>query len=127
MSGEMPLVTLVKLKEVDERPPLSEAELSLERTLTMLCSFLSLEDLIQFLSSEGFSSLAMQPSPWVVFELGLYRNHTKTLQLIPENGHVTLADEAMTGAFSGHVWTGAPDNSLVQALHIWVDIVGNDQ
>ena len=109
------------------RPVLSDSDQALEHTLTMLCSFLSLEDLSQFLCSEAFCSLAMKPSPWIMFELGLYRDHTKTLQLIPQHGQIILADGAMTGAFSDHVWTGVPDDGMVQQLQHWIDIVAEGQ
>ena len=72
MAEALPLLTLVKSREVDERPVLGPTEHQLEVTLTMLCSFYSADDLVQFLSSEAFSNLARQGDPWIEFELGLY-------------------------------------------------------
>lgn len=123
MIDDGPLVTLVKQRELDARPELTAASQALESTLTMLCSFLSLEDLCSFLRSDAFADLARQSSPWVVFELGLYLDHTKTLQLIPEAGWITLADDAMTGAIDGHVWQGEPDNAMLEVLSRWVSMV----
>ena len=93
----------------------------------MLCSFYSADDLVQFLSSEAFSNLARQGDPWIEFELGLYRDHVKTLQFIPQESMVTIADSAGTGAFENHVWQGEPDDSLVTALTRWVATVAGHQ
>lgn len=127
MSDALPLLTLVKSKEVDERPSLGPAEGQLEVTLTMLCSFYSTEDLVQFLSSEGFSNLARRGDPWIEFELGLYKNHVKTLQFIPQQSMLTFADSAGTGAFENHVWQGEADDALVAALNRWVATVASHQ
>jgi hypothetical protein len=127
MAEALPLLTLVKSKEVDERPVLGPAEHQLEVTLTMLCSFYSADDLVQFLSTEAFSNLARQGDPWIEFELGLYRDHVKTLQFIPQESMVTIADSAGTGAFENHVWQGEPDDALVEALMRWVATVAGHQ
>jgi hypothetical protein len=127
MAEALPLLTLVKSREVDERPVLGPTEHQLEVTLTMLCSFYSADDLVQFLSSEAFSNLARQGDPWIEFELGLYRDHVKTLQFIPQESMVTIADSAGTGAFENHVWQGEPDDALVEALMRWVATVAGHQ
>jgi hypothetical protein len=125
MVDGVPLITLVKAKELDERPPLSDALRGLEQTLSMLCSFLSLDDFLQFLSSPSFVEFSRTPEPWVQFELGLYADHTKTLQLIPEERCITLADQAMTGALAGGVWTGEADDSMRALLTHWVAVVSH--
>ena len=127
MAEALPLLTLVKSREVDERPVLGPTEHQLEATLTILCSFYSADDLVQFLSSEAFSNLARQGDPWIEFELGLYRDHVKTLQFIPQESMVTIADSAGTGAFENHVWQGEPDDALVAALTRWVATVAGHQ
>jgi hypothetical protein len=127
MAEALPLLTLVKSREVDERPVLGPTEHQLEVTLTMLCSFYSADDLVQFLSTEAFSNLARQGDPWIEFELGLYRDHVKTLQFIPQESMVTIADSAGTGAFENHVWQGEPDDALVEALMRWVATVAGHQ
>ena len=123
MAEEAPFVTLVKREEISSRPLLSAEDLALENTLSMLCSFWSLEDFISFLSSPMFDSYARRDEPWVVFEIGLYRDHTKTLQLYPERERLTVTDEAMTGALDQHVWKGQADRALVDLLQTWVDVV----
>jgi hypothetical protein len=125
MVDGVPLITLVKAKELDERPPLSDALGGLEQTLSMLCSFLSLDDFLQFLSSPSFVEFSRTPEPWVQFELGLYADHTKTLHLIPEERCITLADQAMTGALDGGVWTGEADESMKAVLVDWVAVVSH--
>ena len=122
----MPVITLVKKAEVASRPTLSPEDLALENTLTMLCSFLSLEDFISFLSSSMFRSYACREEVWLVLEIGLYQDHTKTLQLYPEAQQLAIADEAMTGALDDHVWKGVPDEGLVSALQRWMHVVGSN-
>ena len=124
MTGDVPLITLVKREEIAERPSLSEEDLSLENTLSMLCSFLTLEDFISFLSTPMFASYAQRDEPWVVFEIGLYQNHTKTLQLSPEPNRLTVTDEAATGVLEQNVWNGQADAELIGLLRSWVGAVG---
>ena len=123
MAGDVPLITLVKREEIAGRPSLSEEDLALETTLSMLCSFLTLEDFISFLSTPMFESYAQRDEPWVVFEIGLYQNHTKTLQLYPEPNRLTVTDEAATGVLDQNVWNQA-DAELVGLLRSWVGAVG---
>ena len=126
MSDSLPLITLVKAKEVDDRPDLSEKHLGLEQTLSMLCSFLSLDDFLQFLQSTPFVEFSRTPEPWIQFELGLYKNHTKTLQLIPEQRHLTLVDEGMTGALENGIWVGEPDEAMETVLGRWIQTVASE-
>ena len=123
MGNGLPLITLVKKGEIGPIPALSDESLALEQTLSMLCSFLSLEDFISFLSSPMFRAYAQHEEMWVSLEIGLYIDHTKTLQLYPEHHGLTIADEAMTGAFDEHVWKGQADDALVAALARWIDLV----
>ena len=124
MTGDVPLITLVKREEIAERPSLSEEDLSLENTLSMLCSFLTLEDFISFLSTPMFAAYAQRDEPWVVFEIGLYQNHTKTLQLYPEPNRLTVTDEAATGVLQQNVWNGQAGAELIGLLRSWVGAVG---
>ena len=123
MGSDLPLITLVKKEEIGPKPSLSSDSLALEQTLTMLCSFLSLEDFISFLASPMFRAYAQHEEMWVSLEIGLYIDHTKTLQLYPEHHGLTIADEAMTGAFEEHIWKGQADDALVTALARWIDLV----
>ena len=125
MEDGVPLVTLVKKAEIGPRPPLSPESMALEQTLSMLCSFLSLEDFISFLSSTMFQDYAQHEEVWLALEIGLYKDHTKTLQLYPEHNVLTIADDAMTGAFDEHVWKGVADASLIDVLQRWIHTVGS--
>ena len=127
MADGQPMITLVKKGEIAPRPDLTPEDLALEQTLSMLCSFLSIEDFASFLKSKVFSSYAQHEEMWLVMEVGLYHDHTKTLQLYPEENCLTLADEAMTGAFADHVWKGQPDEVFVSTLSRWVAIVSDAQ
>lgn len=124
MEERVPVITLVKKAEIASRPSLSPEDLALENTLTMLCSFLTLEDFMSFLRSEMFRSYACRDEVWLVLEIGLYQDHTKTLQLYPEAEQLAIADEAMTGALDDHVWKGAPGDGLVDVLQRWMHVVG---
>ena len=120
MDGAVPILTLVKAKEIAERPSLSPPQQQLETTLTMLCSFLSVDDFISFLASRPFNEFARKEDPWVVFELGLYQDHTKTLQLIPSKASLIMLDSNHTGAFENHVWEGDADEAMGRALKHWI-------
>ena len=123
MEDGVPLITLVKKSEIGPKPSLSPESLALEQTLTMLCSFLSLDDFISFLSSPMFQNYAQHEEVWVALEIGLYMDHTKTLQLYPEQHSLTIADDAMTGAFEESIWKGQAGDALVAALGRWIDLV----
>ena len=127
MQDGQPLITLVKKHETAERPELTAEDLALEQTLSMLCSFLSVEDFASFLNSGPFKSYAQHKGLWVVFEIGLYHDHTKTLQLHPDAEQLTIADGAMTGAFEEHVWRGQADETFITAILHWVRMVSTLQ
>ena len=127
MQDGTPLITLVKKGELAERPLLTREDLALEQTLSMLCSFLSVDDFVSFLNSDVFSSYAQREEHWLVFEIGLYRDHTKTLQLYPGGAQLTVADDAMTGAFEEHVWKGEADGAFANAISQWIAVVSDRQ
>ena len=119
----MPLFGWVKRSEMAPMPLLTPESLALEQTLTLLCSILSLDDFISFLSSPMFQNYAQHEEMWVALEIGLYMDHTKTLQLYPEQHSLTIADDAMTGAFEESIWKGQAGDALVAALGRWIDVV----
>ena len=123
MDGTVPILTLVKAKEIAERPSLSPPQQQLETTLTMLCSFLSVDDFISFLASQPFNEFARKEDPWVMFELGLYKDHTRTLQLIPSKASLMLLDSNHTGAFENHVWEGDADEAMGRAVKHWIAVI----
>ena len=115
-----PLLTMVKAQTLTEPPELDEASTNLDRTLTMLCSFLSLGDFMSFLASKPFESYARTDEPWVMFEVGLYVDHTKTLQLIPKRTSITLVDPSRSGVFEDGLVECWEDSALRNALNAWL-------
>jgi hypothetical protein len=123
MSDHVPCITLVKLSEIDERPSLSPADEGLEQNLSMLCSFLSVDDFCSFLTSPAFASFARHDIPWVTFELGLYSDHTKTLQLIPSSDGFQIADANESGVFENNMWSGQIEDGFAELLGDWIAAV----
>ena len=74
-----------------------------------------------------FRAYAQHEETWVSLEIGLYVDHTKTLQLYPGSGRLTIADEAMTGAFEEHLWKGEPNEAFANAITRWIGVVSNLQ
>ena len=92
MGEELPLLTMVKSKEINEVPDeLTEQSIGLLGTLTSLCSFYSVEDFVSFIFSEKFIKIIDYDDPWVVFEIGLYLDHL---------------DSTGTAAYRSHYVTG---------------------
>ena len=82
MSEDRPLLTLVKSEVLDEPDiALSDEELGLVHTLSTLCSFYSIDDFVSFLFSSKFQDLTTRRPLFIVFEIGLFLDHTKTLKL----------------------------------------------
>ncbi|MCS5526344.1 MAG: hypothetical protein NZ774_00610 [Candidatus Poseidoniales archaeon] len=101
---QRPLLTMCKSRIIEDIPVgLSEKSLTLLQTLSSLCSFYSAADLAGFLFSEMFDSLVGNDEPWIVFELGIYRDQNKTIELIAVAGNITLADTQSLGVFDDDV------------------------
>jgi hypothetical protein len=120
MVEEKPLLTMVKLRTIDNvSHSLSDESRALLDTLTMLCSFKTAEDLASFLFSPMFALLIGEGGPWVVFEIGIYLDHTKTIELIPSKKEMLLADVQASGVFEGHVQTIQTEGEAVRMLAKW--------
>jgi len=119
---DVPLLTMVKKQILAEKPPLSVDDEQLETTLCMLCSFYSLDDMMSFISSEKFRSLALREEAWIGFEIGVYKDHTKTVEFIPSAKEFILADSLMSGVFENNVWKGATIEDLQKALLLWLNL-----
>lgn len=119
---DIPLLTMVKKQVLAEKPALSTDDEQLETTLCMLCSFYSLDDMMSFISSEKFRSLALREEAWIGFEIGVYKDHTKTIEFIPSAKEYILADSLMSGVFENNVWKGATTDELHQALLLWLNL-----
>ena len=124
MDDSTPRFTMVKSQTIGDIPEsLSEKSQGLLDTLSMLCSFYSAEDLASFLYSQMFAELTQQGDAWVSFEIGLYVDHTKTLDLIPSQKEMLVADSKSTGVFEGGLHRCANENDAVARLNQWYSIV----
>ena len=84
MSEALPMFTMTLSRQIEDTPDnLSQASISLLNTVRTLCSFYNSEDLGHFVFSEPFTNLARTEQPWLVFEVGIYQDHTKIIELIP--------------------------------------------
>ena len=70
VNDSLPILTMVISKYVDEKSEtLTEEQNSMIETLSMLCSFLSIDDFVSFIYSEKFQNLLNESIPWIVFEM----------------------------------------------------------
>lgn len=124
MDDEKPVLTMVKLRIIGEVPEdLAPESTALLKTLSMLCSFNSSQDLASFLHSPMFASLARGGEPWVVFEIGVYLDHTKTIEFIPSKDEMLFADVQGTGAFENHIHRCQLESSTDGVLQHWYEHV----
>ena len=127
MEDAKPLLTVVKSRMVDEaNPPLEPGEQALLDTLSMLCSFHTTEDLASFLCSPMFQELVGNRPPFVVFEIGIYLDHTKTIELIASEDGIVLADASASGAFPGNIHTIMDEKDAAKQLTHWHRTVYTD-
>ncbi|MDG1546457.1 MAG: hypothetical protein P8Q55_03605 [Candidatus Poseidoniaceae archaeon] len=122
--SQRPLLTMCKSRAIDDAPgDISQHSLGLLQTLSSLCSFHNASDLASFLFSEQFNSLVGAGDPWVVFELGIFRDHKKTIELIAVAGNVTLADSQSTGAFENNIAVCTTLEEMERNIMLWHDAV----
>ena len=123
---ESPLLTMTKSREIDIQPELSPESLHLLETLSGLCSFHTSEDLASFLFTEMFRKLVGNGEPWVVFEVGVYLDHTKTVEVIAVHDGITIADSSMSGLIPDHVVIVKNLEDCAEILQKWHDNVMNE-
>ena len=125
MGDDLPLLTMVKSKEIDEKPiGLSKDSIELLNTLSTLCSFYSVEDFVGFIFSEKFQVLVGDSEPWVVFEIGMYLDHQKNMQLIATDKKVILVDNVKCGWNDG-IFESNDRVEILKELHLWCELVFN--
>lgn len=116
---------MVISKYVDEKSEvLIEEQKSMIETLSMLCSFLSIDDFVSFIYSEKFQNLLNESIPWIVFEVGYYQDHTKVIELIPTRKELIIADNQQTGVFEGNIANVCRQEDFVEQLSNWLSFVG---
>ena len=115
---------MVISKYVDEKSEvLIEEQKSMVETLSMLCSFLSIEDFVSFIYSEKFQNLLNESIPWIVLEVGYYQDHTKVIELIPTKKELIIADNQQTGVFEGNIATVCRQEDFIEQLSNWLGFV----
>ncbi len=124
--SERPLLTMTKSRIIAQQPDLEPQSLGLLDTLSTLCSFYTCEDLASFLFSDIFRNVAGDDEPWIIFEIGIYAEHTKTVELIPVHDGVTIADGSMTGGIPNHVIVIKSEQDCSDILATWYNHITNE-
>ena len=124
MSDETPMFTLVKSQDLDEVPAdLDEKSKLLANTLAMLCSFYNAADLASFLHSEMFENAFRLGDAWIGLELGLYEDHSKTLDVFPAKKELLIVDNHSTGVFGDNIYRCNGENETAEILMRWFSVV----
>ncbi|MEE2984613.1 MAG: hypothetical protein VX366_00135 [Candidatus Thermoplasmatota archaeon] len=123
--GKQPLLTMTKSRIIAQQPDLDPQSSGLLDTLCTLCSFYTCEDLASFLFSDIFRNLVTTDEPWIIFEIGIYAEHTKTVELIPVYDGITIADGSMTGGIPNHVIVIKSEQDCSDTLATWYNHVMN--
>ncbi|MDP6870431.1 MAG: hypothetical protein QGI21_06650 [Candidatus Poseidoniaceae archaeon] len=124
--SEAPLLTMTKLREICHQPKLSVESENLLETLSGLCSFHTCEDLASFLFTEMFRNLVGISDPWIAFEIGVYRDHTKTIEAIPVYDGITIADGTLSGGIPDNIVIVKTEVECSRILSNWHEYVMND-
>ena len=125
MGEDLPLLTMVKSKEINESPSdLSDDCFRLLNTLNSLCSFYSIEDFVSFIFSEKFTKLIDYRDPWLVFEIGLYLDHQKNIQFIASKNSYLFVDNVRIGWNDGSFNSNDRDE-IFNELSKWCEMVFN--
>ena len=125
VDNSTPLITLViKSKNYVETDLLNDSQNSLIDTLSTLCSFLTVKDFCSFIFSDKFSSL-MKNSLELVFEIGLYTNHQKTLELTAMKDKMNIRDLLDQGCFDKSPVEFSTFNELEIVLNRWLTSIFN--
>ena len=116
----LPLLTLViKSIDADRFDGLNEDNKSLVNTLSMLCSFMSIDDFVSFIYSPKFVNLVNTKIP-VKFEIGLYTQHEIIMEMIVENNLITLTDSRNQNYLQVAECSSKED--LFSSLNTWVSL-----
>jgi hypothetical protein len=123
---DSPLLTMTKSRLVNAQPELSSQSEMLLETLSGLCSFHTSEDLASFLFTETFRSLVGDGNIWIIFEIGVYKDHTKTVEITPIDGEMTIADTSMNGSIPNNVAIVKTESDCARILLNWYNSVMNE-
>lgn len=120
---ELPLLTMTKSRLADSQPELTPESENLLSTLSGLCSFHTSQDLASFLFTDQFNKLIGTEESWITFEVGLYKDHTKTVELTPIQGSITIADGAMSGCVPNNAIIAKTETECSTIIQNWYDCV----
>tara|TARA_X000001036_G_C20392766_1_gene689370 strand:- start:397 stop:753 length:357 start_codon:yes stop_codon:yes gene_type:complete len=110
------LTLVIKSKAEEFSEIVVEEDNNLIQTLSMLCSFYTVDDLCSFLYSDKFQSMDHKLYD-LIFEMGVYSDHQITLDIIPRGKNMTLCDSKNTICDS--------HQSLKQVISDWLVDVTN--
>ncbi|MEL0100528.1 MAG: hypothetical protein VW862_02340 [Euryarchaeota archaeon] len=116
-----PLLTMTRSRLVDEIPPLTDKSNALFETLCTLCSFHTCADLASFLFTDMFRELVNFEEIWIVFEIGLYHDHTITIEAIPTTEGIKFADTSLRNIFPNNIIEVKSEIDCENAIQYWVD------
>ncbi len=122
MNEGTPLLTMVIKSTNDPITSINEQFTTLVNNLSMLCSFLSVDDFCSFIFSEKFIELNKQNIGFV-FEIGIYSNHEKTLELICDNNEIILKDLLNQLCFEGDFINCRSKEDLQSSLNLWLSLI----
>ena len=116
---KLPLLTMTKSRILSDIPQLSEESMNLLNTLSGLCSFYTVGDIASFIFSPKFLALIHNSESWIMFEIGVYKNHNLTLDLIPANQYFILSDSQKKGVLSHDTVEIKSEKALNEVLTNW--------
>ena len=110
---------MIKSIDADRLDGLNEDNKSLVNTLSMLCSFMSIDDFVSFIYSPKFVNLINTEIP-VKFEIGLYTQHEIILEMIVKNNLITLKDSRNQNYLQVAECSSKED--LFSSLNTWISL-----
>ncbi len=116
---DAPLLTMTKSRFTGPLPEFTKESEELLTTLSSLCSFYSCEDLASFLFTKMFRNLVGFDEPWIVFEVGIYANHTKTIEIIPVHDGIMFVDGKISGIIEGNITVVKTEEECSTILSDW--------
>ena len=116
---DLPLLTMTKARVIDDIPEMDDKSLMLYQTLSGLCSFHTAADLASFLFSQNFQRLVGVGDSWVVFEIGIYKEHTIVIEAIPQNGQIIFADASMNNTIPNNLVEISDELKCSEIIHQW--------
>jgi hypothetical protein len=72
-----------------------------------------------------FRELSGEGNPWAIYEVGVYLDHTKTVEIIPVHDGITIADPQMSGTIPEHIQIVREEERMAELIQIWHDGVMN--